>query len=75
MNRIEAAQKEIELATLLSTKYPDIQAHVDLIAGSDEIIISFFWDQINRDHWAKSKSFRCKSTDYNNILNNEIMLL
>ena len=40
MNQIEAAQKEIELATLLNTKYPDIQAHVDLIAGSDEIIIS-----------------------------------
>ena len=45
----EAERKGIKLTKMFKSKHPDIIAHVDLIEGTDEIVISFFWNRISVD--------------------------
>jgi hypothetical protein len=75
MTEVEAEQKKKELINLLKPKYKDISAHVDLVTGTDKINISLFWNRKSRDHYDDSRTFRIISTDYDRILNEEIMKL
>jgi hypothetical protein len=75
MTQQEAEQKSNELTELLKTKYKDIKAHVDLIAGTDNINISLFWNRKSREHYHDSKSFRIESSEYDKLLREEISKL
>ena len=75
MTEAEAEQKSIELTNLLKPKYKDISTHVDLVAGTDKINISLFWNRKSRDHYNDTRTFRIESVDYEKVLNEEIMKL
>ena len=69
----EAERKGIKLTKMFKSKHPDIIAHVDLIEGTDEIVISFFWNRISVEKWSDAQTFRCKGIDYLNVLKMEII--
>lgn len=75
MTEQEAKQKSIELTNLLKPKYKDIKAHVDIVAGTDNINISLFWNRKSLTLYDDSRNFRVKSTDYEKVLNEEISKL
>ncbi|PIF59813.1 hypothetical protein [Flavobacterium sp. 2] len=73
MNHLEAKQEENELVKLLSTKYPDLIAHIDIFEATDEIVISFFWNRITIEKWNDATSFKCHNKDYQKVLKTEII--
>ncbi|REG83033.1 hypothetical protein [Winogradskyella sediminis] len=73
MTHKEAEQKANELTKMFKSKYSDIVAHVDLIEGTDEIIISFFWNRISVERWNDAQTFKCKDMDYQKVLEKEII--
>nr|WP_321231288.1 hypothetical protein [uncultured Psychroserpens sp.] len=75
MTQKEAEQKTIELIKLLKPKYDDVSAHIDLVKGTDKINVSLFWNRKSVDFYNESKSYRIKSSDYDKLLNEDIMKL
>ncbi len=73
MTRNEANKKETELIKLLEKQYPDIVAHIDIIDGTDEIAISFFWNRISVQRWNDAQTFKGKARDYQMIIETEIL--
>lgn len=73
MTEQQAEKIEIQLTEKLKIKHPDIKTHVDIINGTNEINISFFWNRISVEKWNDAKSFRMNSEEYNNKLTTEII--
>ena len=73
MTQQEAKKIEYQLTEMFKIRYPDIKSHVDLIPGTDEINISFFWNGISKEKWNNAKSFRMKSEVYSKRLKMEII--
>nr|BFF36769.1 hypothetical protein BACT7_16310 [Tenacibaculum mesophilum] len=72
MTQQEAKNNELELIELLKPKYKDIKVHIDLVTGTDKINISLFWNRKSRDFYNDSKSYRIKSSEYQDLLRKEI---
>lgn len=73
MTRNDANRKETELKDLLKNQYPDISPHIDVIDGTEEIAISFFWNRLSAESWNDAQIFRGKSGDYEKILLTEVV--
>lgn len=73
MNHKEAKQKTSELIELFKPKYSDLVANVDIIEGTNDIVISFFWNRISVQKWNDAQTFKCNSKDYQTVLENEII--
>lgn len=75
MTEQEAKNNELELIELLKPKYKDVKAHIDLVAGTDKINVSLFWNRKSRDLYNDSKSYRIESSEYQDLLTKEISKL
>jgi len=73
MNHKEAQQKANELIKLFKPKYTDLVAHIDIVEGTNDIVISFFWNRISKQMWNDTQSFKCKANRYQTILETEIL--
>lgn len=73
MKQQEAEQKANELVEMLRPKYSDLVAHVDIVDGTDDIVISFFWNRISAEQWNDAKRFRCKDIDYQTVVDTKII--
>lgn len=73
MNHREATQKAAELVEMLKSKYADIVAHIDVVDGTNDIVISFFWNRKSVEMWNDTQSFRCEAKDYQKLLETEII--
>ena len=73
MKQQEAEQKTNELIEMLRPKYSDLVAHVDIVDGTDEIVISFFWNRISVEKWNDAKTFKCKAKDYQTVVDTKII--
>ena len=73
MTNQEAKQIENHLTEMFKIKHPDIKVHIDLIEGTDKIVITFFWNRISQQNWEDSQSFRMKYQNYESIITSEII--
>ena len=73
MTEQEAKQTEMQLTEMFKAKFFDIKCHIDIVGETDKINISFFWNRISIEKWNDSKNFRIKDTDFQHILENEII--
>lgn len=73
MTKEQVLQIENQLTERFKTKHSDIKIHIDFVTGTDEIIISFFWNRISQEKWNEYKSFRIKSINYESTLISEII--
>ncbi|TBV26544.1 hypothetical protein DMZ43_05615 [Meridianimaribacter sp. CL38] len=73
MNIEKTEQEALKLQEHLNTKYPDLVAHIDTVEGTDDIVISFFWNRISTVKWNDAKTFKCKSSDFHKVVNSEIL--
>lgn len=73
MNEIERRQQEIRLVTIFKDKLKDIVAHIDFVEKNNELIISFFWNRLSRDHWKDHMSFKSELENYEKTIQNDII--
>lgn len=73
MNRQETEQIASELTERFKSNHPDLTAHVESVEGTNDILISFFWNRISLEKWDDTQSFRCKCGNYQSVLESEII--
>ena len=73
MTQQEAEQIEKGLTELIMPIHSDIKTEVQWTKGKDTINVMFFWNKQSAENWKEAKSFKFKSSDYNEVLESKII--